>query len=145
MYRYENFLYVIEMTGQQIKNFLEYSANYYLWDGNQIIPNPEMRGYNYDMAEGIKYKINVREQSGKRIEDMVIVKTGKPMDMNNLYKVAMNSYRATGGGGHMAAAGAKDAKIIWKSNEEMRNILAEYIRKLGTLTTQVDGNWQVIK
>lgn len=143
MYRYENFLYVVEMTGQQIKDFLEYSARYYMWDGKEVKPNPEIQGYNYDMAEGIRYLINVRKKPGQRISDLTDLKTGQPLKMDRIYKVAMNSYRATGGGGHMAAAGAKDAPVIWKSNEEMRNILADYIRQQGKLTPAVDGNWRL--
>jgi 2',3'-cyclic-nucleotide 2'-phosphodiesterase (5'-nucleotidase family) len=145
MYRYENFLYVVELTGQQIKDFLEYCAKYYVWDGKQITPNPEMRGYNYDMAEGIKYTIDVTRKPGNRIENLVLQSTDKSLKMNETYKVAMNSYRATGGGGHMAAAGASDAKIIWKSSEEMRNILADYIKKTGKLTPHTDGNWKVVE
>ena len=57
----------------------------------------------------------------------------------------MNSYRASGGGGHLAAAGIKKANIIWKSNEEMRNILADYIKKIGEIGGNVDNNWEIIK
>ena len=150
MYPYENFLYLVEMTGRQIKDFLEYSANYYVMDEGKIVANPDMRGYNYDMAEGIEYKIKVEKEKGKKkkenrnlIEDIRLVSTGKPLDMNKIYKVAMNSYRATGGGGHMAAAGASDVKILSKSNEEMRNILTDYIKKTGEISAKVDGNWEI--
>ena len=79
------------------------------------------------------------------IEDIVLLRTGEPLEMDKMYEVAMNSYRATGGGGHMAAAGAGNAKIIWKSNEEMRNILAEYFKKLGMIKPEADRNWDIIK
>ena len=149
MYPYENFLYLVEMTGQQIKDFLEYSANYYLVDGDRIIANPAMRGYSYDMAEGVKYKIKVKRKKEKAeqnlVMDIVLISTGKPLAMEKKYKVAMNSYRATGGGGHMAAAGAVDAKIILKSDEDMRNILANYLEKQGEISSKVDGNWIIEK
>jgi len=145
IYRYENFLYFLEMSGQQIKDFLEYSAGYYIWDENKLSPNPEMAGYNYDMAEGISYDINVTKPAGKRIENLVFIKTGQPLQMDKKYTAAMNSYRASGGGGHLAAAGASDAVILKKSSKEMRSILIDYIKKSGTINPQVDNNWQVVK
>lgn len=143
MYRYENFLYVVEMTGQQIKDYLEYSSRFYIWDGKKITENPDVRGYNYDMAEGIGYQIDVREKTGSRIKNLTFLRTGKPLEMKKIYRVAMNSYRATGGGGHMAAAGASEAPVVFKANEEIRNILAEYIKKQGTIKPKADGNWKV--
>ncbi|MCK4358170.1 MAG: 5'-nucleotidase C-terminal domain-containing protein [Candidatus Cloacimonetes bacterium] len=145
MYQYENFLYVVEMTGKQIKDFLEYSARYYIWDGHNVYANPEIAGYSYDMAEGISYNINVTEEVGNRIKDPTFLKTGQLLEMNQVYKVAINSYRASGGGGHIIAAKAENAPITFKSNEEMRNILTDYIKKIGTIIPEVDENWKIIK
>ena len=144
MYRYENFLYLVQMSGQQIKDFLEYSARFYLWDGTQVKANPNMAGYNYDMAEGLSYQINVRKAPGSRTENIIDLKSGRPLDLHKKYRVAMNSYRASGGGGHMAAAGLEKAKILKKSNREMRGILADYLKKTGKISTRPDGNWKII-
>ncbi len=179
MYRYENFLYTIEMTGQQIKDFLKYSARYFVLDNGQITASTEMPGYNYDMAEGIRYTIKVNRKKGNKekrekgnkgkdirqmikevkkkyqeasgkiisgnlVEDLIFIKTGKPLKMNTKYTVAMNSYRASGGGGHLAAAGIKKPKILSKSNVEMRTILAEYIKKQKIIRPETDGNWKLI-
>ena len=57
----------------------------------------------------------------------------------------MNSYRASGGGGHLAAVGINKANILWKSNEEMRNILADYIKELEEINGKVDNNWSIVK
>ena len=179
MYRYENFLYTVAMTGQQIKDFLEYSARYFVLKNGKLSASTEMPGYNYDMAEGIRYKIKVmagkaakkkdirqmiknvkntyRKTGGKMrdkeaqktefkntVQDLIFIKTGKPLQMDKTYKVAMNSYRATGGGGHLAAAGIKNPKILSKSNVEMRTILADYIKKLKIVRPETDENWEVI-
>jgi len=56
----------------------------------------------------------------------------------------MNSYRASGGGGHLPAAGAQENEVLFKSNLEMRNILAEYIMKIGFIENIVDNNWDII-
>lgn len=145
IYRFENFLYVIEMSGRQIRDFLEYSARYYILENGRIKTNPEIAGYNYDMAEGVNYQIDLQEEPGRRIINMRDPKTGQPFDMNKIYKVALNSYRASGGGGHLAAAGASANKIIFKSSEEMRNILADYISNKKTITPTVNKNWLVLK
>ena len=171
MYRYENFLYTVAMTGQQIKDFLEYSARYFVPENGRITASDKMPGYNYDMAEGIRYKIIVKKgranktqdirqmikevkkkyqdtsnkiRTGNSVEDIIFIKTGKPLEMNKTYTVAMNSYRATGGGGHLAAAGIKNPKILSKSNVEMRSILAEYIKKQKIIRPETDGNWKLI-
>jgi len=145
MYPYENYLYVVQMTGKQIEQYLEYSVRYYIWDGNEISANLAMKGYNCDMAEGISYTVDVTQKVGKRIKDMIITATGKPLDINKVYKVAMNSYRASGGGGHMGAAKASQAEVIYKSNKEMRNILADYIIKLDEIPLKTDNNWHIKK
>ncbi len=144
MYWYENFLYVVEMTGRQIRDFLEYSARYFIIKNGTPAPNPEMQGYNYDMAEGLRYRINLNKEPGQRIENLRIAENGQPLDMDATYRVALNSYRATGGGGHMAAAGAEDAPVIFKSSEDIRNILIDYIKNQGVIKPQADGNWRLV-
>ena len=146
MYKYENFLYVLEMTGMQIKNYLEYSSDFYQYDVKEkrLIKNPNVAGYNYDMAEGISYEIDVSEKTGERIKNIKYLKTGKLLEADKIYRVALNSYRASGGGGHLAAAGIKNAKIIWKSSEEMRNILIDYIKNKRELNSKIDNNWKIV-
>ncbi len=146
MYRYENFLYTIEMTGQQIKDYLEYCAEYFIYnpETRQVDTNRDMAGYNFDMAEGIAYEIHVKNESGNRIINLTDLSSGKPLDLNKIYTVAMNSYRASGGGGHLAACGITQANVTWKSSEEMRNILANYIRTEKNISGKVDNNWRIV-
>jgi 2',3'-cyclic-nucleotide 2'-phosphodiesterase/3'-nucleotidase len=103
-----------------------------------------MAGYNYDMAEGISYKIDIREKYGDRIKDLVDLKTNKALQPDKIYKVAMNSYRASGGGGHLGAIGILTPNILWKSSFEMRTILSDYIQDKGGIETEVDNNWRVV-
>ncbi len=143
MYQYENFLYTLKMTGAQIKKFLEYSSRYYDYKEGRVITATEWPGFNYDMAEGLSYEIDVRKPVGQRIINMKD-KQGRPFDLNKSYTVAMNSYRASGGGGHMVYAGADRAPVLKKSNEEMRAILREYIEKKKIIDIRPDNNWKVI-
>jgi 2',3'-cyclic-nucleotide 2'-phosphodiesterase/3'-nucleotidase len=144
MYRYENYLYVIQMTGKQIKDFLEYSSRYYVYKDGKLETNPDFQGYNYDMGDGIGYEIHVKNRPGNRIKNLVLLKDNKPLQKDKIYKVVMNSYRATGGGGHLAAAGIKSAVILSKSNMEMRNILIDYIKKIKVIDIKTDNNWKIV-
>ena len=144
LYPYENYLYVISMAGRQIKDFLEYSSRYYMIENGDLTINPDMKGYNYDMAEGIDYTIDVSQEIGTRIGEITLSNSGEKLDFSKEYKVAMNSYRASGGGGHIPAAQAQENDIIFKSNQEMRNILAEYIAKIKVIELEVDNNWKII-
>ncbi|RLC58661.1 MAG: bifunctional metallophosphatase/5'-nucleotidase [Candidatus Cloacimonadota bacterium] len=144
LYPYENYLYVVSMTGQQIKDFLEYSSRYYYWENGKLQTNQNIKGYNFDMAEGISYSIDYTKKSGDRIGNILLSDSASRLDLNKKYKVAMNSYRASGGGGHLPAAGAQENEVLFKSNLEMRNILAEYIMKIGFIENIVDSNWKII-
>lgn len=144
MYKYENYLYVLKMSGQQIKDFLEYCARYYQWKDGKLTANPQMAGYNYDMAEGIAYEIHVKNPVGQRIKRLIDLKTGKPLNLKKIYKVAMNSYRATGGGGHLAAAHASNAPIIWKSDREIRNLLIDYLKEMKIIKPTCNQNWKLV-
>ena len=148
IYPYENYLYLVEMTGKQIRDFLTYSARYFILDHGKAVRNPAVNGYNYDMAEGIGYTIKVEAttehpQIPNKIIDLIYLKTGQPLDMDKTYKVAMNSYRASGGGGHMAFAGAQEAPVLWKSNVDMRTILIDYLKNKQVIEPKSDGNWRL--
>jgi len=145
MYKYENFLYTVEMSGQQIKDYLEHCSRYFNVDRQtgRVMADPDLPGYNYDMAEGLGYEIDVRAPMGERIKDLKELKTGQPVNKQKIYRVAMNSYRAAGGGGHLSAAGIRQARIIWRSSEEIRNLLIQYIKTQGTIKIQVDNNWKL--
>jgi len=144
MYRYENFLYTVLMTGQQIKDFLEFSARYFELKNGQVVTNPKMAGYNYDMAEGIGYRIDLRRPVGQRIVHLTDLRTNQPLDLKKTYKVTMNSYRATGGGGHMAAAQAQNAPIIFKSDQEIRNLIIEFLKEKKVIRIKANNNWKII-
>jgi len=144
MYRYENYLYMIEMSGKQVKDFLEYSSRYFMFNNGKLETNPDFQGYNYDMADGISYEIHIKNRPGNRIKNLILLKDHKPLQEDKIYNVVMNSYRATGGGGHLAAAGINTPVILSKSNMEMRNILIDYIKKIKIIDIEADNNWKIV-
>ncbi len=140
LYWYENTLYGVEVTGRQLKDAMEWSAQYY----NQYnygadfapIINSSVRDYNYDMYSGLSYKVDITKPVGSRIIDLTY--HGRPVDMNAKYRVAVNNYRATGG------TGIKNGTIFYKSSDEVRNLIADYVKEKGKINPVTDNNWQLV-
>ena len=145
MYPYENTLKMIEMTGKQLVDYLEYCANYYVYENDSLSINPEIAGYNYDMAEGISYTIDVREEPGSRIKDVIFLKTSKPLDPEMTYSVSLNSYRANGGGGHLKAVGIDKPKVLYSSKTDLRNLIIDYLMEQEIFEAKCDNNWNIAR
>ncbi len=166
IYPYENQLYVVRMSGREIKDYLEYS--YDAWintvsgikSGNLLkirnAADPRTgqnrwsfveRSYNFDSAAGINYTVDIKEPYGSRIEIETLA-DGTKFDMDARYNVAMTSYRASGGGGIMRE-GAKvdtdriDERVVARY-PEIREILYEYLSEHGTISPEAIGNPSVI-
>ena len=172
LYVYENFLYTMNMTGQQVKDFLEFS--YLGWmdtmksDADHIInfkkdasgkivvdeksklPVTATRYYNYDSAAGIIYSVDVTKPAGSRIT-ITSMADGTPFSLSKTYSVAINSYRAQGGGGHLVTgakmndAEVKAMKFVTSSTiKDLRYYLMKWIEgQKEALTPQPIGNWKV--
>jgi 2',3'-cyclic-nucleotide 2'-phosphodiesterase / 3'-nucleotidase len=144
-YMYPNTLRVIRVKGKDIKDALEKSASYFAtYSGGEIRINPAFttpkpQHYNYDMWEGIDYKINISRPVGERVVQLNY--KGKPLDMDREYDVVMNNYRAGGGGNYLMF---KDKPIIRDVPVDMTELIAEYIMRRGTIVATVNHNWEVI-
>ncbi|MBI9104416.1 MAG: 5'-nucleotidase C-terminal domain-containing protein [Spirochaetales bacterium] len=154
IYIYENFLYALEMTGQQIKDYLEYSSNFFntlslATVKKRSLVNEDVRGYNYDMAQGFIYEIDLTEEPGNRIKNMLNL-NGTPFDLNKTYEVTLNSYRYNGGGGHLEAAGLMkggilDANTTYQSSMPMRDLMVEYLKVKGDWGPEdTVVNWELV-
>ncbi len=170
LYKYENLLYTMELTGKEIKDYLEYS--YSLWfnqmedendhllnfeqdeNGNLIYsersnsPQLANRYYSFDSAAGIEYTVDVSNHAGERI-NIISMSNGMPFDINKKYKAAINSYRGTGGGG-LLTEGAKipkeelNERIITSTDKDLRYYMMKWIEKSKTITPKALGNWKVV-
>jgi 2',3'-cyclic-nucleotide 2'-phosphodiesterase/3'-nucleotidase len=111
-------------------------------------PLLENRFYNFDTAAGIKYEADLTREPGERIR-IFSMEDGTPFDPEKIYEVAMNSYRANGGGSHMTdGAGIPEKqlkeRVIWVSENDMRSILADWIRSRGIIHPAVTANWSLL-
>lgn len=141
LYIYENYLYGIEVTGKQLKAYMEKAASYY---GT----SPD---YNYDMLQGADYIIDMSRPVGSRITKLEY--QGKPVQDTDKFTLAMNDYRFNGGSGYMEAMGfnaANPPKVVYDSikklgdDGQVRSLIIDYIKKKGTITPTVDNNWKSI-
>jgi 2',3'-cyclic-nucleotide 2'-phosphodiesterase / 3'-nucleotidase len=166
LYRFENFLYTVKMTGTEVYRFLEYS--YGLWfntmknrndwllryryndSGEPVMANGRLRlrsaSYNFDSAMGIMYTVDVSRPEGSRVT-ITSMSDGTPFFPDSTYTVAVNSYRANGGGGHFEAAGITHSmlpsRVISATDRDLRYYMTEWIRKKGEITPVPLSEWKI--
>ncbi len=143
LYVYENQLYAIEGTGKMVREALENAARYYKSCTGDCshgpLINPQIIGYNYDMAQGVDYEIDLTQPAGSRIRNLQW--HGKPLADNQPLRIAVNNYRAGGSAGYSMFRGAK---ILWRSPEEIRELVIDYYSQHGQLPSHPDNNWRVV-
>jgi len=144
LYVYPNTLVAVRLSGQEIKDILEHAALYYAGldcsegTGCLLRTNPRIRGYNVDTMEGLSYRIDPTSPAGERVKDLRF--HGLPLDLHASFTVVCNNYRAAGGGGfpHLA-----QAEIVWKSSEEITDLIGDWLERHDPWLPQVDGNWWI--
>jgi 2',3'-cyclic-nucleotide 2'-phosphodiesterase/3'-nucleotidase len=152
LYAYDNTLYALELTGGQIKEALEHSARYFNQyragqpdsgqpDSGQPGPliNPKVFGFNYDMAAGVTYKIDLSRPAGSRIVDLRF--KGQPLAPERKLRVAVNSYRKSGGGGYTVFQGAP---VLWQSATDVRQLMIDYYTRKKVIGGPPASGWQIV-
>jgi 2',3'-cyclic-nucleotide 2'-phosphodiesterase / 3'-nucleotidase len=143
LYVYENQLYVLQGDGKMVRDALENSARYYnscAGDCSQgPLINSQVIGYNYDMAEGVDYEIDLTQPPGRRIRNLRW--HGKPLEDDQPLRIAVNNYRAGGSAGYSMFRGAK---IVWRSPDEIRDLVIQYFSEHKTLPAHPQNNWRVV-
>jgi 2',3'-cyclic-nucleotide 2'-phosphodiesterase/3'-nucleotidase len=144
LYPYDNELYAIEGTGRMVKEALENAARYYLTCegarcGESPLTNRDVIGFNYDMAEGVEYEVDLTRPEGDRIRNLRF--QGVPLAPDRPLRIAINNYRAAGSAGYGMFRGAK---IVWRSGEEIRDMMVRYYTERKALPDKASGNWRVL-
>jgi 2',3'-cyclic-nucleotide 2'-phosphodiesterase/3'-nucleotidase len=143
LYIYENQLYVLQGNGKMVRDALENSARYYNTCTGDCshgpLINSQVIGYNYDMAEGVDYEIDLTQPPGRRIRNLRW--HGKPLEDDQPLRIAVNNYRAGGSAGYSMFRGAK---IVWRSPDEIRDLVIQYYSEHKTLPAHPENNWRVV-
>lgn len=164
LYKYENKLYVLKMTGKEIKDYLEES--YSRWVNTMQSPEDHLLllqkkknngqqsmsfknyTFNFDSASGINYEVDVTKPVGEKIR-ILSLSNGKPFRENKTYKVAMNSYRGNGGG-ELLTKGAGianediDKRIVYRSSLDLRHYIMKEIERMGNIKPTPNNNWKFV-
>lgn len=158
IYTYDNTLFVVKITGSQLKKYMEWSANYYntYKPGDLTISfNNSIPGYNYDMFSGVKYTIDVSKDPGSRIGNLTKMDGTPIKDTDELY-MTVNNYRAQTQllkAGTVFKAGDTLPTFVGESDKtngfgdgRVRDLVISYIQQVkgGTITPVCDNNWKII-
>lgn len=163
LYRFEDHLYTLLLSGKEIKDYLEMSYSAWVCQMTcesdsllQIGPmknNPNRIGFknfifNFDSASGIRYEVDVRKGDGERI-NILSMDDGTPFDENKMYKVAMTAYRSNGGG-ELLTKGAGltkeeiNKRIVYSTDKDIRYYLMEYIKEKQVIVPKARKHWRFI-
>ena len=143
IYKYDNTLYGVKVTGKQMKAIMEEKAGNFF---NQYQPgdvtisfNPNIRLYNYDMFAGLDYEIDISKPAGSRIQNVVY--KGQPLKDTDTMILALNNYRY---GGLVSAGLINEADVVYEGGA-VRDMITEYVEALdGPLMPEVDNNWKIV-
>ena len=168
LYKFENMLYTMSLSGEEIRKYIEFS--YSGWfntmngagktllkfrsgkDGKPLLTNGKAwlknQSYNFDSAAGIDYTVDVSKPEGSRIL-ISGFSDGRPFENNKMYKVAVNSYRGNGGGGHFTegAGIAKEElrkRLLTSTDRDLRYYILKSIEAKKTVNPEPINNWKVI-
>ncbi|MFF9212254.1 MULTISPECIES: bifunctional metallophosphatase/5'-nucleotidase [unclassified Streptomyces] len=135
LYVYDNTLVAKLMTGAQLRAYLEYSAEYFVQTAPGAVVDVEKLtnaggrpDYNYDYVSGLRYDIDIAQPAGSRIKNLTF--GGAPLDDAQQFVLAVNNYRANGGGAFPFVASAKE---LWSESTEIRTRIAEWVTAKGVL------------
>lgn len=173
LYPFENFFYIMNLTGQQVKDAMEYS--YGGWFNQMADENDHLisfktdaagnliyndrynsydttaRSYNYDSYAGLIYTVDVTKPAGERVT-IVSMADGTPFDLTKTYKVGINSYRASGGGSHLIDGAGIDPEVLQNMElvqtstvKDLRLYMMQWFENTtGPVTVEKLNNWKVI-
>lgn len=164
LYRYENQIYVLRLTGEEIRKHLEMS--YDLWVNTMTSPDDHIMllseythndmkrfgfknlAFNFDSAAGIDYEVDVTKPDGEKVR-ILRMSNGEPFNEKQWYRVAMNSYRGNGGG-ELLTKGAGIPReelvnrIIFESERDQRYYLMNEIERMKIVKPKKHDNWRFV-
>jgi len=170
LYHYENYLYTMRLSGEEIKNYLEFSYGNWFNEmkneednllrfkkdsGGNIkyssrygTPETEERFYNYSSAAGLNYTVDVSKPAGDRVVIHSLT-GGRLFSPDSVYLVAINSYRGSGGGGHLTRGAdipQKDLKerIVSSTDKEFRHSIINWIEEKKVIAPEIISTWKIV-
>jgi 2',3'-cyclic-nucleotide 2'-phosphodiesterase/3'-nucleotidase len=149
LYVYENTLDAKILTGAQVKDYLEWSATYFVQtapgapvDVTKITNANNTPDYSYDVLSGVSYDIDIAQPAGSRIVNLT--SGGAPVDPAAQFVLAVNNYRSSGGSNYPHVAAAQS---VWSNSDEIRNTIIAWVQAHGTIDPSTFGadEWRLTR
>ncbi|MGV9555965.1 bifunctional metallophosphatase/5'-nucleotidase [Streptomyces sp. NPDC003401] len=149
LYVYDNTLVAKLMTGAQVRAYLEYSAEYFVRtaagaavDVEKLTNAGGRPDYNYDYVSGLSYDIDIAQPAGSRIRNLAY--GGAALEDDRQFVLAVNNYRANGGGAFPHVASARE---LWAESTEIRTRIAEWVTAKGVLDPKdfASADWKLTR
>lgn len=142
-YRFANTLKVVEITGGQLKRYLEQVVSYFHREHDEIsvaesFLKPKESHYNYDYIAGVDYTIDLTRPVGERV--VALSRMGKQVEEHQVFSFAVTSYRSAGGGGYEEIS---NCPVVWESQEEISRMMLQYLQDHPTLTVKKRGGLHI--
>jgi len=138
---HENRVARIRITGAQLRAYLEHAAKYFHFSHLPELINRAVSLADYDIISGCSYALDISRPPGRRVTSLRFA--GEPVKDDQIFTMAISSYRLTGGGGYMEAIGFKgQAEMI--SRDTLRNLLLEYVLATPSLGVSITSTWRTI-
>ena len=141
IYKFDNTLYRVTVTGAELKAYMEWSAECYnQWKPGDISISfdPEYPDYLYDMFEGVDYEIDLSQPKGERIRNVMF--HGEPLEDDDTLTLAVNNYRYSSA---LKAQGLISGKRDWESSSSIRDMIVTYFEENSPVTPFVTDNWRI--
>ena len=141
IYKFDNTLYTVDVTGEELKNYMEWAAECYnQWQPGDINISfdPEYPGYLYDMFAGVDYEIDLSRPKGERIVNVMF--RGEPLQDDQVLKLAVNNYRYASA---LKAQNLVEGNHDWESSNSIRDMIVEYFKENSPVAPTVDNNWRI--
>jgi len=131
----------IRITGDQLKRYLEHGARHYLLSWQPELYNREVPFYHYDMVDGVSYALDLGKPVGSRVRNLSY--QGQPVKPDQVFTLALSTYRLRGGGGYMEAIGFRGVPDLVTPTSQ-RNLLLEHVLGRPTLNPAPTNTWRTI-
>ncbi len=142
IYKFDNTLYRVPVTGKELKKYMEWSAECY----NQWTPgdinisfDPEYPGYLYDMFAGVDYEIDLSQPKGERIKNVMF--NGEPLKDDDKLTLAVNNYRYSSA---LKGQNIIEGKKEWESSGSIRDMIVAYFAEHSPVAPETDDNWKIV-
>lgn len=144
-YSYPNTIMAEAITGAELKRALEKCAAFFKLQDDKIVIDPKfvapkMQLFNYDIYSGIDYEFDVSKPVGKRVVKLNY--HGKPVTTDQKLRIALNNYRAIGGGDYNMFSAKK---VVNESPDSASDLIVKYLKKHDPYEATTPHNLKVTK